>query len=1068
MRSDVSAQSPSTPSPVAGEAAERPRPHRTRSAPVTRPGSGLLHAALPLWAARTPDAPAIHWRGRQVSYRELEERSGRLAQGLARAGVRPGSVVGVCLRRTPELVSALFGVLKNGCSYLPLDPDYPPERLNMMLLDSGAEIVIVDSSSAPTLSAGVRTFDVADLESSDVPCGPAQMPATSPREVAYLIYTSGSTGRPKGVAIEHRSAQALAAWAAETFTGDLDGVLAATSVCFDLSVFEIFGTIAAGGRMVLVDNVLELVHLPPDVGVRLVNTVPSAMSELLAADALPASVRTVCLAGERFPAALAAALWRTPQVRRVCNLYGPSEDTTYSTWAELVPGAAGEPPIGAPLPGTRAHVLDADLRPVADGAEGELFLTGAGLARGYLGRPRETAAAFLPDPHSPRPGDRMYRTGDRVRRDPDGTLHYIGRTDDQVKVRGYRIELGEVSAALHLAPGVRAAAATVVTGPSGENRLAGYVVALAGGAGDTEAVLRHLRATLPSQLVPTVIVWQDGLPRTPSGKVDRAALPAPRWETAAPRGAPDAVGTAVADIWRELVGTTPEVDSDFFANGGDSLSAVRFAVRVRQVCGRQVPYTLLFDNPTLATLRAAVDGAPTAADPTGDDGDPAAGPLTPAQHRLWFLQELDPQDTSYLISVLVEVTGVASVERLTDALRAVVARHAALRTAFVADADGHPVQHVAREPAPTVSVVGLAPGEDPTARARDIAAADATRPVPIDRPGPLRAHVVHRDGTPLVLALTLHHIVFDGWSLGLLVRDLGRQLAGTTTDTPPPGGPLAAARRHRRWSAETGAAVATERLAAAVRGAPTVLDLPVDAPPPDAAEPPGRQHRQALDPALTAAARACAGQHAATLYMVGLGAFGLTLGAWCGRDDLLVGTAFAGRTSAEDEAHIGCFVNILPVRTPLAAAATFTELLGSIRENTLVATRHQDVPFDRLVEHVRPPRLQGRNPLVQVAFGVRTEAAPTFVADGLRLRGREVTAGHSRLDLTLWLEESEDGVEAVWTYPTRLFRPTTISRLHQRFVTVLAAAAAAPERPIGDLQAARPAQGPLARRKRNG
>ncbi|MET7707310.1 amino acid adenylation domain-containing protein [Micromonospora sp. NPDC005413] len=1065
----MSARSPSTPlTPVAGEVGERHPSRRPGSVSVTPSGTELLHAALPHWAARTPDAPAVHWRGMQVSYRELEERSSRLAHGLGRAGVRPGVVVGVCLRRTPELVSALFGVLKNGCSYLPLDPDYPPERLDLMMADSGAQIVIVDSATAPTLSDQFRTIDVADLESLTVLHGPVPTPEPSPRDVAYLIYTSGSTGRPKGVTIEHRSAHMLAAWAADTFADDLDGVLAATSVCFDLSVFEIFGTIAAGGRLVLVDNVLELVDLPPDVGVRLVNTVPSAMSELLAANALPASVRTVCLAGERFPAALAAALWRTPQIRRVCNLYGPSEDTTYSTWAELGPGDTGEPPIGVPLPGTWAYVLDGDLRPVADGAEGELFLAGAGLARCYLGRPRETAAGFLPDPHSPTPGARMYRTGDRVRRDPDGTLHYIGRTDDQVKVRGYRVELGEVSAALHLAPGVRAAAATVVTGPSGETRLAGYVVARPGGPGDTAAVLRHMRATLPSQFVPTMIVWQEDLPRTPSGKVDRAALPAPRWETVATPGTPDAIGTAVAEIWRNLIGTTPEADSDFFSSGGDSLSAVRFAVQIRRICGRQVPYTLLFDNPTRAALRDAVDSAPDAADPTDHDGDPAAGPLTPAQHRLWFLQELDPQDTSYLISVLVEVTGVRSVERLTDALRALVARHAALRTAFVVDADGHPVQRVAREPDLTVSVVGLAPGEDPARRARDVAAADATRPVPLDRPGALRAHVVHRDGTPLVLALTLHHIVFDGWSLGLLVRDLGRLLAGTATDGPPPAGPLAAARRHREWSAGAGAAVATERLAAAVSGAPTVLDLPVDAEPSGAAEPPGRQHRQALDPALVAAARACAGRHGATLYMVGLGAFGVTLGAWCGRDDLLVGTAFAGRTSAEDEEHVGCFVNILPVRVPLTGGATFTELLGSVRENTLVATRHQDVPFDRLVEHLRPPRLQGRNPLVQVAFGVRTEAVPTFAADGLRLRGREVTAGHSRLDLTLWLEDSEDGVEAVWTYPTRLFRPTTIGRLHQRFVTVLGAAAAAPDQTIGDLQAARSAQGPLARRKRNG
>lgn len=540
-----------------------------------------LHRMVAAQAARTPQAEAVRHADRTWSYRDLDEAANRLARVLLARGVSREDRVGVCLPRTPELVVALLAVLKAGACYVPLDPAYPPARVAFMAADSGARLVLTRADLAdrfPDLAVPIDRLD---------PTGDGTDPAvpTTPTDLAYVIYTSGSTGRPKGVAIEHRSASVLMHWIRQTFDDtELGGLLAATSVCFDLSVFEIFGPLCWGGRVLLVDDVLALAAPGADrLPVTLVNTVPSAMGELLTADALPASVRTVCLAGEPLTAALAARVWARPHVRRLCNLYGPSEDTTYSTWAE-VPPDSGDPPIGRPLPQTRAYVLDPEGRPVPPGDPGELHLAGAGLARGYLDRPEETRARFLPDPF--RPGERMYRTGDRVRLRPDGQLAYLGRLDDQVKLRGYRIELGEVSARLAALPGVREATAAVREGPSGDPLLVGYLV-----GERRDDVRARLAGVLPAPLVPATVVWLDRLPTLPNGKVDRSALPSPTLGgDAGPDAGPfDGTLAEVAAVWREVLGVpVTTADDDFLTLGGDSLLAVRCATRLAAATGRPV------------------------------------------------------------------------------------------------------------------------------------------------------------------------------------------------------------------------------------------------------------------------------------------------------------------------------------------------------------------------------------------------------------------------------------------------------------------------------------------------
>ncbi|MEU4368151.1 amino acid adenylation domain-containing protein [Micromonospora chersina] len=1097
------------------------------------PTVDCLHRMVAAQAARTPEAEAVRHGDRTLSYRQLDEAANRLARVLLRRGVSREDRVGVCLPRTPELVVALLAVLKAGAAYVPLDPAYPPPRVAFMAADSAVRLVLTRADLAgrfPDTAVAVDRLD--PVEDATDPAA-----TSTPEDLAYVIYTSGSTGRPKGVAIEHRSASVLMHWVRQTFDdAELGGLLAATSVCFDLSVFEIFGPLCWGGRVLLVDDVLALAAPGADrLPVTLVNTVPSAMGELLTASALPASVRTVCLAGEPLTAALAARVWSRPHVRRLCNLYGPSEDTTYSTWAE-VPPDSGDPPIGRPLPRTRAYVLDPDGQPVPPGEPGELHLAGAGLARGYLDRPEETRARFLPDPF--RPGERMYRTGDRVRLRPDGQLAYLGRLDDQVKLRGYRIELGEVAARLAALPGVREATAAVRPGPSGDPLLVGYLV-----GERRDDVRARLAEVLPAPLVPATVVWLGRLPTLPNGKVDRGALPAPTLGDGTGTGAAlDGTAGTVAAVWRELLGVpVADPDSDFLALGGDSLLAVRCATRLAAATGRPVRPGDLFTHPTVAALAAhlealtadpAVERSWTESAPGGAETfqdlsrDRGYAPLSAAQARLWFLHRLDPADTSYLLAFAVRFAAPLDPDRLTRALRRVIDRHPALRTVFPDGPDG-PVQHV--QPTATPVVVPLAPGTPLPpgprpgpgtttdtgtpldARLRRLAA-EATR-APMDlATGPLlRVHLVpDGSGRALALLLVVHHIVFDDWSFGVLVRDLAdaydREGDPTAAPEQPAAGPAAFAGSQRDWLAGPAGRRAVADVLDELRGAPDLLDLPAVPPrrarvapaaaptqpnphlthgplhvaakrepdardgstssaapdaddgstssaAPDARDgrPAGAALRTTLDAATARAARELARTERVSLHMVGLAAFATVLGAASGRRDLLVGVAFAGRTSVAAEQSVGCHVNTLPLRLRPAPDRSFADLLAEARRVTLFAAAHQDVPFDLLVERLRPTRRPRRNPLVQVAFGVQNAPpARHRGAAGIEFTGVELTPDTARLDLTLWLDERRDGLAALWTWRTDLFDHDGVAAWHRRFCAVLRTAAADPRRSLAD------------------
>jgi amino acid adenylation domain-containing protein len=1019
------------------------------------PAGSCLHHLVAAQAARTPDAVAVVGERERVTYRELMERAARLAGFLRGLGVGPEVRAGLCLERTPDLVAAILGILAAGGAYVPLDPAYPQERLELMLTDSGAELLVTESALAGRFGffAGPRVLmDQTDRSDRSDPAD-----AATEGNLAYVIYTSGSTGRPKGVGIEHRSAVVLVRWALETFPpADLEGVLAATSVCFDLSIFEIFVPLAMGGRVILAPNVIGLPQLAAIGEVTLVNAVPSPMAELVGGR-LPAGLRTVNLAGEALKADLVERIYDHPQVERVYNLYGPSEDTTYSTWTR-VPRGASLVTIGRPLANTRARVLGRQGEELPVGVPGELFLGGDGLARGYLGRPELTADRFIPDPSGP-PGARMYRTGDRVRRLPDGQLDFLGRLDHQVKLHGIRLELGEVEATLERHPAVwQAVVALRTDGPEGA-RLVGYVVPAEGPGEDLGMELAgFLRGLLPGAMVPTAWVILEALPLSPNGKVDRRALPPPGRSgpvgDAAPRNPTE---ERLAAIWREVLGLERlGIHDDFFALGGHSLLAVRAAFRTAEAFGVEVPVAALFQAPTVASLAEWLAHARPDAAAESISTAPVAGPypLSFAQQRLWLLDRLEPGSAAYNVGMALRLKGPLDEERLAASLGEVVRRHEPLRTAYSEDdsEDGEPVQIVLPPsgPAPLerLDLDGLAvPGA---------VRAEVARPFDLQR-GPVARFLLLRLGAAEhVLIVTVHHIAADGWSLQILLRDLAAVYAAS----PLPPLPL----RYVDWALwqrrSLSATVLDEQLAFWRRelGGVPALELSTDRQRPAVMDRGGASRRVDLPPELTAALRERARGEGTTLFSVLLSGFFALLARYAGQEDFAVGIASAGRSRRELEEMIGFFVSTLALRAPLTGDPGFGELLRRVRDRVREAQGNEDVPFERVVEELQPERDPARTPVFQAMFSLLSTPGGPPRLPGLEVGLVDYETTAAKFDLTMSLHELEAGVTGGLEYRTSLFEPATIVRMIGHFRTLLAGAAADPARSLSELPLFAPAE----------
>ncbi len=1042
----------------------------------------LLWAPFSRTAAERPAAPALVAGERRLTYGELDALSNRLARRLRGLGVGPEVAVGLCLGRSPELVVAMLGVLKAGGAYVPLDPTYPQDRRDFVAADAAVALVVTAEELADLVPPGIErrlNIDVPEEWRNLSDSGLPDAGGASPGNLAYLIYTSGSTGRPKGVAIEHRNASALLTWALGLFAErETARVLASTSINFDLSIFEIFVPLARGGAVELVENALAM---PAEPGITLVNTVPSVLSEVLRSGGLPPTVETVSLAGEPLRRGLVDRLYAAGSVARVYNLYGPSEDTTYSTWARIDPDDTGAPSIGRPILGTQAYVADRHLRLVPLGTAGELLLGGEGLARGYLGRPDLTAERFVPDPFGGQPGGRLYRTGDLSRALLDGRLEFLGRFDHQVKVRGFRIELGEIEAALVRHPAVREAVVTAPFGPEGERRLVAYFVprdAQTPGGLLAAGLREHLEALLPPAMVPRILMQLAEMPRTPNGKIDRGALPVPsdaRPELAQVYVAPR---TPAEELMAGLFGAVLGVDrvgvfDGFFDLGGHSLSATQLVSRVRRSFGVELPLAELFRSSTPAALVQRV-GALLA---FGQGAEPAPPivpvsrenplPLSFGQERLWFLDQLEPGNAAYHIPTSLTLAGRLDTPALERSLATVVARHEALRTSF-ALVDGVPMQVIAPPgtiPGPLLPIIDLT--ALPTARrallARRLANFELTRPFDLARGPVLRAALLRLAPEEHQILFAMHHIASDGWSMGVLVREVAALYTAEVEGGLPelPELPIQVADHavwQRGWLQGETLDRQIEFWRGELAGLPAVLELPADRPRPPRQSFRGGVRQVRLPADLSAALEPFARRQGATLFMVLLAGFEALLARLSGQGDIAVGTPVAGRTQEETEPLIGLFLNTLVLRARIAADTTFEGLLAQARERSLAAFAHQELPFERLVDALGVERSLAFNPVFQVLLVLQNAPQGNLALPGLEVRAAGFDESAVQVDLQLALEVQGDRLAGSFKYASALFDATTVERLSAWLEALLAASLATPELRLAELPLLRPAE----------
>jgi amino acid adenylation domain-containing protein len=1020
-------------------------------------------------AAERPEAVAVKYGERTLTYGELDRASSQLAHRLRRLGVGPDVTVAVCLERSPLLIIALLAGLKAGGAYQPLDADYPADRLAFMVQDGQAPVLLTQESLAGRLPATEASVLVLDRDWAEIV---ADMPETAPPDLnhpddlAYVIYTSGSTGRPKGTAIVHRAIVRLVFTTNYIEFSAADRVLQVSNASFDAFTFEIWGALLHGGVLVGMTKEVALT--------------PVLMAETLRRERITAMFLTVALfnqvaleqpdafhttdtvifGGEAADVAAVRAVLQAGGPRRLLNGYGPTESTTFATYYPVTTLAseATSVPIGYPISNTTCFVLDGHLQPVPVGVPGELCLGGDGLAREYLNQPQLTAERFVQTPLG-----RLYKTGDLVRWLPDGAIEYLGRLDHQVKIRGFRIELGEIETALGSHPAAGSVAVLVrEDGPAGK-RLVAYLTVRPGEAVPASSDLRaYLLQRLPDYMMPAAFMVLDSMPLSPNGKVDRKALPAP----AVTEGAPDYAAPqgpleeALAAIFADVLGVHPVSRHDrFFELGGHSLLAIQVCSRIREALQVELPLRTLFERQTVAELAHVLAGQTGAS--TGENGAPAVPairpvprsgdlPLSFAQQRLWFFDQLAPGSTLYNVPIATRLRGPLSPALLEESLNRLVARHEVLRTTF-ATAGRDPVQVIAPELTLCLEAVPATEERLP-AQIR----AEAARPFDLAAGPLIRAHLFALGPAEHVLLVNMHHIIADGWSLGVLFGELGRIYTALHEGREPDLTPLpvhyadfAAWQQELLGGAEIQAQLAWWQQD--LTGAPTVLALPTDRPRPAVQSYRGDRETRPLSPGLMAKLADLSNQEGATLYMTLLATFQVLLYRYTGQQDLLVGSAVAGRNRAEIEGLVGFFVGTLPMRADLSGSPTFRQFLRQVRERSLGALARQDVPLEWLVEVLQPERNPGISPLVQVLFTLQNAAMNLVSLPGVSASEEVpggVHTGTAKYDLVLTVEETDGQSRAVLEYATDLFEPTTAQRLLRHFEQLLIAIAADPDRTV--------------------
>jgi amino acid adenylation domain-containing protein len=1061
------------------------------------PKQACIHELFEAQVEQTPDAVAVVFGSEQLTYKQLNQRANQLAHYLRQLGVKPDALVGICVERSLFMVVGLLAILKAGGAYVPLDPAYPQERLDYILSDAQVSVLLTDSLqkiSSPQLpvNKGVREDMVSQLqivcidtdwESIATTSTENPAPCSTVDHLAYVIYTSGSTGKPKGVQIPHGAVvNFLTSMQRQPGLAQADVVLAVTTISFDIAALEIYLPLITGARVDLVTREVAsdgrlLSEQIAAGGATVMQATPATWRMLLAAGWGGVPGLKILCGGEALPSDLAQQLLATGAA--IWNMYGPTETTIWSTVFEVGATQLSQTsiPIGRPIANTQIYLLDSHLQPVPIGVPGELHIGGDGLARGYLNRPELTAQKFIRNPFSQEQGSRLYKTGDLARYLPDGNIDYIGRIDNQVKIRGFRIELGEIEAVLGQHPSVLQAVVIAREDVPGDKRLVAYVVVKPEHIPPSLSELRRfLKEQLPDYMVPTAFVFLDTLPLTPNGKIDRRALPAPDTSDfisdnnfVAPRNSTEEV---LAAIWAQVLGLERVgIHDNFFELGGHSLLATQVISRIRQALGVEIPIQLLFETPTIADLATAI----TQNQNQGTEehqtiarvANRHSAPLSYVQQQLWLLAQLEPDTAAYNIVEAMQLQGDLNIDALQQSLDAIVAHHEILRTTYIAE-DGNPVQVIGAPRSVELKVINLIDESltEPSTVVQQLLQNEAQRPFNLTSDLMLRACLIQR--SPLgrlpagaspqenILLLVMHHIATDGWSMSILYDELTTlyQAFKDGLSNPLPELPIQYADFavwQREWLSGEVQQKQLNYWKQQLAGATPVLELPTDKPRPPVQSYRGARQFFVLPQSLSQALHGLSRQEGVTLFMTLLAAFQTLLYRYSRQEDILVGSPIAGRNREEIEGLIGFFVNTLVLRTDMSGNPNFRELLQRVRSMAMSAYAHQDLPFEKLVEQLQPERSLSYHPLFQVMFVLQNVPKQTFELPGLSITSVDVDHLASQFDITLSIEETEQGLRGLWEYNTDLFDASSIERMSEHFQTLLEAIVSDPQQHVTQL-----------------
>ncbi|MEG4288204.1 amino acid adenylation domain-containing protein [Microcoleus sp. C2C3] len=1043
-----------------------------------------IHQLFEEQVEQTPDAVAVVFADQQLTYRELNNQANKTAHYLQTLGVKPEVLVGICMERSIKMVVALLGILKAGGAYVPLDPGHPQERLKFMLSDSQMSVLLTQEKLVSRLSEknidAVCVDTVWGLISQESEHNPIS--GVKPENLAYVIYTSGSTGRPKGTLIVHQGLVNYLTWATKTYAVDGCGAPVNSSIGFDATITSLLSPLLVGQKVVLLPEEQEIEALSAALrsysDFSLVKITPAhldILSQLLVNNEVEGQTRALIVGGEAL-SGKSLSFWRSyaPSTRLI-NEYGPTEtvvgccvyevteQTSLSAWV----------PIGRPIFNTQLYILDRYLQLVPVGVPGELHIGGVGLARGYLNRPELTEAKFIPNPFSQEEGARLYKTGDLARYLADGNIEFLGRIDHQVKIRGFRIELEEIETVLSQHPDLREVVVITRSDQPDNPRLVAYFVPHQAQAPTPSTLRNFLKQQLPDYMLPSAFVSLEAIPLTPNGKVDRNALPAPDASSLSqsmgfvpPRTPTQEV---LGGIWAEVLGLEQiGIYDNFFELGGHSLLATQVISRLRQAFGVELPLRCLFESPAIAQLSESIEAA------RHNGHSPIAFPIQPvfrseelplsfAQARLWFLDQLEPGSSIYNIPFAVSVNGFLHLAALEMALHEICRRHEVLRTTFPI-VNGSPVQAIASTPNLTLSVIDLQQSEQEQSHTvRRLIAEEAQRPFNLSKPPLVRVTLLRLGETSHVLLVVMHHIISDGWSIAIFMRELSAlyeafsqgvpSLQGTTP-APLPELPIQYADFavwQRQWLQgevlETQLNYWKQQLA----GAPPLLELATDRPRPPVQTFRGGSESFELNHHLTQQLKRLSQQSGATLFMTLLTGFAILLSRYSNQEDIVVGTPIANRNRSEVESVIGFFVNTLILRTDLSGNPSFEELLNRVRQVALDAYAYQDVPFEQLVEVLQPERSLSHNPLFQVMFILQNAPLGKLELPDLSLTPLEINNVTVKFDLILLMSETKDGLTGVLEYNSDLFEATTIRRMVEHLQILLAGIVTNPEQRIWEL-----------------